>query len=357
MNNFKQIFLSLTVCISLHTIGAERPLQPPKLPTFGQMVEQKPEWQAYKKQAKYAQEILGMQKKLQQLPPELRKMTFRYLMDGMYPNLNKITSIIIALADTIDASMLLDYLKSLLHTANAVDITERLQEAGVSLVNNPEICKWFTAAKGRLVFGEELHTAVCRDNLKRIQELLENKNIDLNYRYHSTHLDTAPMATPLILVAQAMSQRNALQIANLLINVGVTIDAQDFYGDTALMKAAHYGNVEIVRSLLNAGADPNIQGQYGGLISSTLMRAGIHHEYMRGKREFTKNWTALMRAAYIGNIEIVKLLLDAGANPTVIDKENKSARDYALAPYPGKNSEMLVKVLEEATKKWEATHE
>ncbi len=55
------------------------------------------------------------------------------------------------------------------------------------------------------------------------------------------------------------------------------------------MQASYHGHTEIVRRLLDAGADFNIQNKAGGM-------------------------TALICASYTGNIEIVKLLLEAGVD-------------------------------------------
>lgn len=360
MNHFEQILLSLTVCISLLAIGAEQSQQPPKLPTFGQMVEQQPEWRTYAKLTNLPQDKSHLQTKLLQMPPEIRNMTYRYM---MYPNINKITDSIIVLADATNIDMLLDFLKSLPYTANGVDMIERLQAANVSAAKNPRISNWYATAKNRLVFGKELYDAIGRNNLESVRELLKNKDIDLNYRWIDVSWGLPrPRRTPLIRASQ-MYYSNATQMAQLLINAGANVDAQDFFGGTALKDAAFGRKTEIVRSLLNAGADPDIQAQYGliaYLNAPAEKKSEIFGEYMMGNRERDMNWTALMQAAFVGDIEIVKLLLNAGANPTLIDRKSKSARDYALDYYhhnQAKDTAALVKILDEATRKWEATHE
>ena len=80
------------------------------------------------------------------------------------------------------------------------------------------------------------------------------------------------------------------------------VNARNEYGGTSLMAAA-YVSTEIVKLLLDAGADANARAQDG--------------------------ITALMLAAMSGNAETVSLLLDAGADASVIDAVGKTAWDYA----------------------------
>jgi hypothetical protein len=64
-------------------------------------------------------------------------------------------------------------------------------------------------------------------------------------------------------------------------------------GRTDLHDAAFYGDVERVKKLLEKGANPNIQSENG--------------------------WTPLHMAAYKGNVNVVRLLLEHGADPNIQD--------------------------------------
>ena len=82
--------------------------------------------------------------------------------------------------------------------------------------------------------------------------------------------------------------RNATAIAELLIDAGASVTAENRYHVQPLSLACVNGNAAMVTRLLDAGADPN-----------TMMPEGE---------------TALMTAARTGDLEVVEALLDAGAD-------------------------------------------
>ncbi len=72
------------------------------------------------------------------------------------------------------------------------------------------------------------------------------------------------------------------------LKAGAAVEAQDKDGSTALTVAARAGRSDVLSILLDAGADPNV---------------------------IENGYTALKYAATQGNIEIISLLLEAGADP------------------------------------------
>jgi ankyrin repeat protein len=92
-----------------------------------------------------------------------------------------------------------------------------------------------------------------------------------------------------------------------LVKEGADVNSKDIYGGTPLMIAAGTGNLEIVRLLLDNGADIN------------ATRDG-------------SDATALMNAVKGSNVEVVKLLIEKGADVnTVVEMgdENMTAMDFA----------------------------
>jgi hypothetical protein len=90
-----------------------------------------------------------------------------------------------------------------------------------------------------------------------------------------------------------------------LLDSGVSVDARDTRGVTALMAAVSKRRLEVARALLERGADADASSPSG--------------------------WTALMQAASAGDAEAVRVLLDAGADPDARDRHAGTALDVAQA--------------------------
>lgn len=82
------------------------------------------------------------------------------------------------------------------------------------------------------------------------------------------------------------------------VKEGAVLDWKNKSGTTALMIAAEYGNLEVVKFLLKQGADVNARDCMGA--------------------------TPLMWASYSNSTQILNTLLDAGANVNAKDRENCS---------------------------------
>jgi hypothetical protein len=109
-------------------------------------------------------------------------------------------------------------------------------------------------------------------------------------------------------------------VVEFLYGKGADINAVDSAGMSALMYTAKRSFNETAAFLLNNGAKVNVQSRKKGM-------------------------TALMLASGWGNVELVQLLLDKGANPAIHDKFGVTAADSAKE----RNHSAIVNMLSESS--------
>lgn len=126
-------------------------------------------------------------------------------------------------------------------------------------------------------------------------------------------------------------------IAEFLISQGVDVNAEALGGRTALMSAA-YGHSDIIEVLLSNGAEIDIATDDGqtalGIACNYLYEDCIKLLVKNGanpnKRINYAIQTPLMYVSKKGSVEMVKLLLSAGADVNAIDARNTTALMEAI---------------------------
>lgn len=139
--------------------------------------------------------------------------------------------------------------------------------------------------------------------------------------------------TPLFMAARV----GDVEIIELLIKKGAKVDGPAIAGRTPLMESIHREQKGAFDALILAGADVNVQSHSGW----TALMSAAH----RGRVDFVAvllsagadvfatrhedRTSALTWGVKKGNLEVVRLLLKAGAVPELPDVEGRTAFDYA----------------------------
>ena len=135
----------------------------------------------------------------------------------------------------------------------------------------------------------------------------------------------------LIVALQSESPKSALVLAK---HTQTQVNVQNLAGETPLMLAAITNHLELAKLLIERGADVNKPGWTPLHYASTrghreMMRLLLDNEaYIDSEAE--DGTTPLMMAAYGAPALAVKLLLEEGADPTLVNSSNFSALDLAL---------------------------
>ncbi|KAF5281853.1 hypothetical protein FQR65_LT14497 [Abscondita terminalis] len=139
-----------------------------------------------------------------------------------------------------------------------------------------------------------LHTAVIRDDVELLEELLSHSHLDVDYKNYKGE-------TPLIL---SLRMFRSISFITKLIRAGCDINATNKFGQTCLHVALLCSSTDTLRMLIENGADVNVQDDE--------KRTPLHY------------------AVDDDNYEAVCMLLCYGIDVSVLCKDNMSAFNLAL---------------------------
>lgn len=158
-----------------------------------------------------------------------------------------------------------------------------------------------------------LHHAIHKSQLD-VAELLVEAGADIDAGDERTY-------TPLHWVAI----EGQVEEARFLLNAGADLEVEDDQSLTPIVAAAWYGHIEVVQLLLNTGADVN----HLLVAAASWNRIEVMKLALDAGAEV--NPEALQLAAQYGCTDAVRLLLEEGADPNIIDPaDGRLPIDWAI---------------------------
>lgn len=199
-----------------------------------------------------------------------------------------------------------------------------------------------TAQESAVPALQIFHAAVARGDEKAVATLLK-KGIAFDSR-------NAQGETALLIAVQ----QGRTRIAELLIARGADINAQAQNRDTPWLLAGARGHTAILAAMLPKGPDYRLRNRFGG---SALIPA-CHYGHVETVRFLTSKskidvdhvndlgWTCLLEAILLGDggpahQEIVRIVLAAGANPNLADRDGVTALAHARKRGQGAISSLM----------------
>jgi ankyrin repeat protein len=161
-----------------------------------------------------------------------------------------------------------------------------------------------------------------------VARLLLDYNADVHVHNYLGH-------TPL----QRAARRGHLQVARILLERNAEVNSRNHYGSTPLLLASEYGSPDVMQLLLDHNADVNVRDGDGD--------TPLHRAVLRDQPEVARillelkvevnsrndNGTTPLHLASAGRLEgnpdVVRLLLDHGADAQACDLSGKTASEVA----------------------------
>ena len=176
--------------------------------------------------------------------------------------------------------------------------------------------------------------------LKQVQSLV-NDGADVNAKDNTSH-------TPLMYVSNYCESPEQLDVVKFLLESGADVNAKDKGGNTALMFASISSLVDVMKTLIDAGAEVEARNDKGhtplrlnftmfptvGAVN-LLIKAGanVNSTDNSGVTSLMAVARLMSMRSVIGekqiDIEVVKALISAGADPSMKDRKGKTLWDYA----------------------------
>jgi len=190
-------------------------------------------------------------------------------------------------------------------------------------------------SSGTICKGDRLGQAAQQGDLSKVKKLMK-QGVDPDYR-------SRPGGPTAISMAAEFGHN---QIIKVLLDAKASVDACNQMGCNALMLAVQFEVMDTVRLLCQHKADVNFRASSWPAPPADATPLDLAARHNRGAAlqcllEYgakvdvpakDNGWTALTSAARGHCLDACRLLLDAGADPTITGADGMSAIEFALLP-------------------------
>lgn len=203
--------------------------------------------------------------------------------------------------------------------------------------------------------NDKLLDAIMQKDVETVRKILAAGNIDLEPR-SGLHDVNKPLA-------YAAAYGN-LEIVKMLVEAGADLNGQVAYGDVPLIKADEHDNDDIIEYLIKKGADVNFPNYYGvtpffGLCAYgnlELVKLALEHgadinssyDSQMSDHFGIDNFSPFQAAVNYNQPEVVAFLLSHGGDPRAKDFKGRTPIELAESKGHDEIAQLLRKELESA---------
>lgn len=220
-----------------------------------------------------------------------------------------------------------EIVKVLVEGGADVNIRNRDDKTALECSATDEIWDYLEAKTNDIDLTKSLCNFIERNNLGKVKYLVEKRGADINDYWNGAPLWRA-------------SRGGHLEIVKYLVEHGANVNAKDSYNDVALAIASECGHLEVVKYLLANGAIIDGYVLYrtalGGKVEvmKLLIENGADINSADIKASNEKGDTALIIALKMSEsiptkTKMAQFLIENGADISAQNNEGKSALDYA----------------------------
>lgn len=203
-----------------------------------------------------------------------------------------------------------------------------------------------TGSDYRLVIEESQHESLGALLLDRGADVTQSDQYGMTALHYAVEMNKPSLLRALL---KRDADPNAQLTQGLPFRRGDYVGREAYDGASPFWLAARLGNVEMMRELLDAGADPELRQAWG--VTPTMVAAGVTQTDSRIANEEKliqalellvleiktdihsvdrSGQTAVHGAANVSGNEIIKFLVAEGADPEAVDSRGRTPHDVAM---------------------------